>query len=95
MTIHTDSIQFMTIHNDSWKFTTIHKNSSHFMTTYEDSWWCMIINRPGVAGAVLQTPLSLINSLTDSWFVEISSVHLHYQTITAREMKFWEKVHLP
>ena len=31
-----------------------------------------LINRPGVAGAVLQTPLSLILLLSDSWFVKIS-----------------------
>ena len=37
-----------------------------------------IINRPGVAGAVLQSPPSLINSFSDSWFVEISSLASHW-----------------
>ena len=32
-----------------------------------------LFNRLGVAGAVLQSPPSVINWLTDSWFVEISS----------------------
>ena len=45
------------------------------------------INRPGEAGAVLQTPLSLINSFSDSWFVEISSRHLHSQTVRPRDLK--------
>ena len=31
-----------------------------------------LINRPGVAGAVLQTPSSLIHSLAHPWFVKIS-----------------------
>ena len=31
----------------------------------------------------------------NSSFVEISSEHLHYQTVKARELQFWEKVHLP
>ena len=29
------------------------------------------------------------------WLIEISSVHLYSQTIRARKLKFWEKVHLP
>ena len=37
----------------------------------------------------------LIHSLSHSSFVEISSEHLHSQTVRARELKFWEKVHLP
>ena len=36
-----------------------------------------IIDRPGVAGAVLQTALSLIDSLTHSLFVEISLRRRH------------------
>ena len=58
-----------------------------------------LVNRPGVAGAFLQTPLSLIHSFINwlsRWsFVGISSEHLHSQTLRARELKFWEKVHLP
>ena len=30
-----------------------------------------LINGPGVAGAVLQTPLLLIKCVSDSWFVKI------------------------
>ena len=54
-----------------------------------------IFKIPGVAGAVLHTPLSLINSLGRSSFVEISSSNLHSQTVRARKLNFWEKVHLP
>ena len=54
-----------------------------------------IINRPGVPGAVLQTPSSLVDSFGNSSFVKISSRHLHSQTIRDRELKFWEKVDLP
>ena len=46
-----------------------------------------VINRPGVAGAVLQSPLSLINSLSDP-SVKISSKHSQSQTGRARELKF-------
>ena len=46
-----------------------------------------IINRPGVAGAVLQTALSLCK-VTNSWFVEIYSKHCQYQTGRARKLKF-------
>ena len=35
------------------------------------------------------------DSLINSFFVEISSKHLHSQTVRARELKFWPKVHLP
>ena len=34
-----------------------------------------ILNRPGIAGAVQQTPSSLNNSLTDSAFASKSSLH--------------------
>ena len=54
---------------------------------------CMI-NRLGVARAVLQTPLLLIHSLSDSSFSSKSSRHLHFQTIWARDPQFWENVHL-
>ena len=36
-----------------------------------------------------------MKSLTDSSYVKISSPKLHSQTIRARELKFWEKVHHP
>ena len=52
----------------------------------------------GVAGAVVQTPLSFIDFfyLLSHWsFVEISSEHFNSQNLKARELKFWEKVHLP
>ena len=56
----------------------------------------MIINRPGVARAVLQLPSSLINSLIHSLIhplVPICSIPCYSQTIRARELKFWENVH--
>ena len=59
----------------------------------------LLFNRPGVAGAVLQTLFFLNNFLTASvsqWsFVKISSSNLHSQTIRVRKLKFGEKVHLP
>ena len=55
----------------------------------------IVFNRPGVAGDVLQTPLWFIHSLRHWWFVKISSKHLHFQTIRAKELTFWEKVHHP
>ena len=54
---------------------------------------------PGVAGAVLQTPLSFIDLLIN-WFTQRnysskSSKHLHSQTVKAKNLKCWEQVHLP
>ena len=40
-----------------------------------------IFNRPCVAGAVLQTALSLMQSFSKSWFVKISLQHRHAQTV--------------
>ena len=45
--------------------------------------------------AVLQTPSWFIRSLTQWSFVKISLASLHSQTLRARELKLWEKVHLP
>ena len=49
-------------------------------------------NRPGEAGAVLQTALSLINKLikwvSQSSFVKISSKHHTSQTVRAKDLKF-------
>ena len=56
---------------------------------------CWLINRPGVAWAVLQTPPLLINWLTDWWFFEISSKLCVSQTVKARKLKFWGNVHYP
>ena len=48
-----------------------------------------VINIPGEAGAVLQTPSSLINFLIDSLIlVEISSEHHHSQFVKTGELKF-------
>ena len=52
-----------------------------------------IINRPGVAGAIHQTPSALVNYFSKSAFVEISSKHLHSQFVRAKELKFLENVH--
>ena len=60
------------------------------------SWIWILFNRPGVAGAVLQSPPSLINSLIHSFtdaLVQISSKHCQSQTGRARELKFWENGH--
>ena len=55
-----------------------------------------IFIRPGVAGALLQNLChSFIHSVSHSSFVEISSEHLHSQTVRARELKLREKVYLP
>ena len=52
-------------------------------------------NRPCVARAVLQSPLSVIDSLIKWSFSSESSRHFTSQTVNAREMKFWENVHSP
>ena len=52
-----------------------------------------LINRPGVARAVLQTTFSLINWLSHSSFSSRSSKHYNSQTVRARELKFWENIH--
>ena len=46
-----------------------------------------IFNRPVVAGAVLQTPLSLIDSVSQSAFSSQSSIYHKSQTIRARELR--------
>ena len=48
----------------------------------------MIFNRPGVAGAVLQTPSSLIDSVSESAFSSQSSRYHKSQSRRARELKF-------
>ena len=54
-----------------------------------------LINRPGVAWAVLQTALSFIHSLShQSSFSSKYSEHQKYQTVQARELTFWYNVHL-
>ena len=45
--------------------------------------------------AVSFTNTSVTHQLTYSSFVVVSSKHLHSQTVRARKLKFWEKVHLP
>ena len=47
----------------------------------------LVINRPGVGGAVLQ--------VTYSSFSSQSSKHHYSQAIRARELKFWENIHPP
>ena len=47
-----------------------------------------IINRPGVAGAVLQTPSSLIHSLSQNSFSYRYSKHHKSQALRGRELKF-------
>ena len=55
-----------------------------------------VFKRPGVAGAVLQTPLSLTDKL-NNWLSQrsFSSRYSQYhksQTVRARQLKFWENV---
>ena len=66
-----------------------------FLDPRGQSKWPHIFHRPCVAGAVLQTPLLLINSVTQSSFSSKSSKYLHSKTVKARELTFWENVHLP
>ena len=47
-----------------------------------------LVNRPGVAGAVLQTPLSLIKWLSHSSF----SLNI-FQPLSIPNRKFWQNVH--
>ena len=54
-----------------------------------------VINRPSVSGAVLQTPLSLFDWLSNSSFSSKSLRHVHSQTVWARDVAFLENVHLP
>ena len=57
-----------------------------------------ISNRPGIAGDVLQSPSSLINSLINSLLdplVQISSKHCQSQTGRARELKFFKRMFIP
>ena len=59
----------------------------------------LVFNRPGVAGAVLQTPLSLIESVSQfvsQWaFSSKSSKYCKSQSGRARELPFWENVYPP
>ena len=58
-----------------------------------------VFNRPGVAGAVLQTPLSLIHSIihkvTRPFPSNLQNTFLHSQTVWARYLKLWENVQFP
>ena len=52
-----------------------------------------MFDRPGVAGAVLQTPLLLIQSVSELSFSSKSSLYYKSQTVWARAQNFWENVH--
>ena len=52
-----------------------------------------VFNRPNVAGAVLQTPSSLIDWLIWLAVYSKSSKRFESQTVETRELKFWENVH--
>ena len=52
------------------------------------------LNRPGVAGAVLQTPLSFIHLLSRSSFCSESSGHCVSQTVRAREERMFTPHHV-
>ena len=78
---------------------------------YKTKWWviynfkkhqrfyCLkniyIFNKPGVDRAVLQTPFSLIHSLSNWAFPSKPSKHHYTQTVRARKRKFWENIHPP
>ena len=60
------------------------------------SWYTKvyICNRPGVAGVVLQHPGHwFINWLIKWSFSSISSGQHYFQTVKAKDMKFWDNVH--
>ena len=48
----------------------------------------IVFNRPGAAGAILQTPLSLNNAFIDGSLSSKSSKHHYSQTVRARDLKF-------
>ena len=52
-------------------------------------------NRPGVAGAVLQTLPLPIKSVGQSSFSSKSSKHHNSKTVKPRELKFWDNVQSP
>ena len=52
-----------------------------------------VLNRPGVAGPVLQTPLSLINEVSKKSFSCQPLKYNQFQTLRARELTFWGIVH--
>ena len=66
------------------------------MVWYETA---VVFNRPGVAGAGLQTPPLLIHSFVHQlikWPVSSgSSKHQYTQTVRAKELKLLENVHPP
>ena len=58
---------------------------SHVATCFD---LFQVVNRPGVAGAILQTPLPLIKRLSQRSIVKISSKHSLSQTIRAGYLTF-------
>ena len=54
-----------------------------------------IVNRPGVARVVLQTPLLLIQSVSQWSFSSEPSKHHYNQTVRARKLKILENVNPP
>ena len=63
-------------------------NDRNFNSSFIKRARALIFNRPGVAVAVLQAPLSLIHSLTKSSFSSKYSEHLHSQAVRARKLTF-------
>ena len=55
----------------------------------------MIINKPGVSSAVLQTPLLLTDSFILLSLSSKPSKHSYTQTVRATELIFWDNVHPP
>ena len=68
----------------------------HYITLLhgQNFWYLMsVVNRPGVAKAVLQTPVLLTHSFTDWLLSSRSSKHQNSQSKGAKNLKFWENVH--
>ena len=49
-----------------------------------------LITRPGVALVI-----NWLGHLLSDSFVKLSSKHIHYQTVRARNLQFWDNVHHP
>ena len=92
---------FLDIQNLHWRteFAWTHRIWQSIRGWFTFVWPCyrfLVINRPGLAGAVLQSSLSLFNSFIHSWthpLVQISSKYSQFQTGKARKLKFCENVH--
>ena len=86
MKIHYHHSPFIVLYNEIWTL----KCDSRFYHIVKCCQVVVMFNRPSVAGAVLQTPPSLINHST---FPSKPSKQHYTQTVRARERKLWENIH--